>query len=331
MFKEEKKTTNVELINPQSKLKLKRVGDKLIDADGNEFSIIKNVPRICNSFNYAQSFGFQWKNFDKIQLDGENSTNEVSRERFFKETNWHPQSLDNKNVLEVGAGAGRFSRVVLKHTNANLWSCDYSDAVEVNYKSNFSIAPQRFQIAQASIYDLPYPDKSFDYVFCFGVLQHTPNFDLAFEALAAKLKEGGEIAVDFYPINGWWTKLHAKYILRPFSKKINNQKLLKIISNNVDALIWLSKKLTSLKLGVLTRFIPLVDLETIPKSITPEEFREWVILDTFDMFSPEHDHPQRLNHVKRLFQLNGITITFAGKVRYGNNFIATVVRGIKLK
>jgi len=331
MYKKNLNELSIKIINPHNKLMLKKNGNKLIDDAGNQFEIINDIPRICESNNYAQSFGFQWKNFEKIQLDEENASNEISRERFFKETNWDPKKLDKKDILEVGSGAGRFSRVILKHTNANLWTCDYSEAVEVNYKSNSSIDPNRFQIVQASIYDLPYADNSFDYVFCFGVLQHTPNFDLAFEALAAKVKVGGEIAIDFYPINGWWTKVHAKYILRPFTKKINKEKLLKLISKNIDSLIYISKTLKRMKLSVLSRFLPLVDIDTIPKTLTSEEFREWTILDTFDMFSPEHDNPQKVNHVRNLFEKNNISISFSGVVKYGDNYKATVVRGIKIK
>jgi len=325
----ENKIKILQMINPWSKLELKKNGNTLTDADGTEFPIINNIPRICDSSNYAKSFGFQWEKFDKTQLDGDTGSAEISRDRFFKETNWEPQNLKKKNILEVGSGAGRFTRVVLKYTKANLWSCDYSSAVEVNYKNNISISPQRLQLIQASVYDLPFAENSFDYVFCFGVLQHTPDFDLAFQALASKVKIGGEIAIDFYPINGWWTKIHAKYLLRPIIKKIENEKLLNLITKNVDWLIKSSKILSAIGLKSLTRFLPIVDLDTIPKTLTSIEFREWVILDTFDMFSPEHDHPQKLHHVVQLFKLNGISVTFAGKVKYSNNYSATVVRGKK--
>ena len=60
-----------------------------------------------------------------------------------------------------------------------------------------------------------FPDGSFDKVFCLGVLQHTPDFEASVRALVRKAKPGGEIAVDFYPIRGWWTKLNAVYQSSP--------------------------------------------------------------------------------------------------------------------
>lgn len=40
-------------------------------------------------------------------------------------------------------------------------------------------------------------------VFCFGVLQHTPDVNKSVQCLAEMVKPGGELAVDFYPIRGW--------------------------------------------------------------------------------------------------------------------------------
>ena len=73
---------------------------------------------------------------------------------------------------------------------------------------------------------MPFPDGSFDKVFCLGVLQHTPDFEASVRALVVKARPGGEIVVDFYPIRGWWTKLNAKYLLRPLTKRMSHDRLL---------------------------------------------------------------------------------------------------------
>ena len=319
----------IQLINPKTKQRLEKKGDFLIDSTEQCYPVIKNIPRFCEASNYADSFGFQWNKFEKIQLDGESNSFDISKRRFFQETNWTAQNLDGKDILEVGSGAGRFSKVILLNTSANLWTIDYSNAVEVNYKNNSSIRPENFNIFQASIYEMPFPDNSFDYIFCFGVLQHTPNFELSLDALVSKLKRGGELVVDFYPINGWWTKIHAKYILRPITKRMDRSRLLRLISLNIGWLIVFAKFLRYSRLSFLSRFLPIVDLSTIPPSLTPEEFREWVVLDTFDMFSPEHDHPRRIKDVKSFLEKKGLGVTFAGKVKYSEADSAAVVRGIK--
>ena len=320
----------VEIVNPRNKLPLFFSEGRLSDSEGNTFPVISGVARIANLDNYTESFGVQWNKFAKTQLDRERDGLKLSEKRFFAESGWKKFELAGINILEVGSGAGRFSKVVLEQTQAHLYSVDYSDAVSANFKNNGLTAPARFKLFQASIYEMPFPDNAFDKAFCFGVLQHTPDFQASVRTLIGKLKPGGELVVDFYPINGWWTKVHAKYLFRPWTKRMNYERLLAIIEANVDWLIKVSRSLKKVGLGVLTRFLPLVDLATIPSvGLTISEYREWAVLDTFDMFSPEHDHPQRISDVVAMFNCNGVCVTFAGFIEYADGVRAAVVRGIK--
>ena len=76
--------------------------------------------------------------------------------------------------------------------------------------------------------------------------------------------------------------------------------------------------------------MPVCDIRgTLPPNLSKEELREWVVLDTFDMYSPEHDHPQRIETVKGWFEKYGMKVTHASFIRYGDNFKAAVVKGIK--
>lgn len=320
---------SVILINPINSKALNIVDSALVDDCGNSFPIVKGVPRITLAENYADNFGMQWNKFDKTQLDREIIGYNISCKRFFAETHWDLQNLSGQNMLEVGSGAGRFSKVILEHTEAALYSVDYSDAVTANYQNNRLIAPDRFHLFQASIYDLPFPDNSFDKVCCLGVLQHTPDFDASVKVLISKAKTGGEIVIDFYPIKGWWTKVQAKYILRPITKRLSHDRLMHIVETNIDWLISVEQALHNLRLGILARFLPIVDIQgTIPKYLSNSEQREWAVLDTFDMFSPEYDNPQRINDVSAMFERYGAEVTFAG-FEYFEGSSAAVVRGIK--
>lgn len=320
---------NVPIINPKNNQFLRLAGANFVDASGNEFPFIKGVLRISTQVNYTDNFGMQWNKFDKTQLDNGANGLDLSCRRFFAETHWDREDLSGKCILEVGSGAGRFSKVVLEHTNAVLYSVDYSDAVTANFKNNNSIAPDRFHLFQASVYEMPFPDNSFDKVFCLGVLQHTPDFDASIKALIDKAKPGAEIVVDFYPIKGWWTKINAKYILRPVTKKMPRERLLRLIEKNVDWLLKVHYIFHRIGLGFMTRFLPVCDVkETFPKSLTKAEIREWAILDTFDQYSPEHDHPQRIADVSAMFECHGAEVTFAGFEHF-EGFSAAVVRGIK--
>ena len=290
--------------------------------------VVGDIPRFCEVENYTDNFGFQWNRFAETQVANAATIADFSENRLFDTTEWKPDELDGLDILEVGSGAGRFSRPILQRTRANLYSVDYSTAVEANLKNNGAIAPERFHLFQASVYEMPFPDNSFDKTFCLGVLQHTPDFEASVRALVAKTKPGGEIVVDFYAIRGWWTKIHAKYLLRPFTRRMDNTKLLALIEGNIDWLIGAYRFLDRIKLRPLTRFLPIVDIAgTFPQGLSAKQEREWAILDTFDMYSPDFDNPQRIETVAAMFERAGATVTFAGNISTGG----AVVRAIKGK
>ena len=320
----------IQLINPSNGQLLEKNGDGYIDREGNKFPVVDGVLRMVPQNNYTASFGFQWNKFRKTQIDRESRNSTQSRERFFAETGWEHEDLSGKNILEVGSGAGRFSQIVLEHTKGNLYSVDYSDAVTANYKNNGHHG-ERFHLFQASVYEMPFPDNSFDKVFCFGVLQHTPDFKKSVKCLIDKARRGGEVVVDFYPVKGWWTKIQAKYIFRPITKRMSHETLLRHIENNSG---WMTRAyFLNEKMGIgklVNRFVPIVDIKgTLPHKLTREELKEWVVLDTFDMFSPQYDNPKRISTVKKWFEEFGMNVTFADYVIYDNGFSAATVKGIK--
>jgi SAM-dependent methyltransferase len=319
----------ITLVNPRTGRELRAEGDALIDSDGNRFPIVAGIPRICEPDNYTQNFGLQWNMFDVTQLDRPETGLDLSTTRFFAETGWSPGGLAGESLLEVGSGAGRFTQVILAKTKASLWSVDYSSAVEANLRNNGAIAPDRLKLFQASIYEMPFPDGSFDKVICLGVLQHTPDFEASVRALVSKARPGGEIVVDFYPVRGWWTKLHAKYLLRPFTKRMPHDKLLARIDRNIDWLMRAHRALVQARLGALTRFLPVADLRfVLPGALSPRQAREWAVLDTFDMYSPEYDQPQRVERVAEMMRRSGARVTFAGYVDAAGAQ-AAVVRAIR--
>jgi SAM-dependent methyltransferase len=321
----------ITLVNPANQQILQKDTNSYVDKEGNLFPVLNGAVRIVKDSNYTDNFGFQWNKFQKTQIDRDNKNSQQSKERFFAETGWPENGMAGVNVLEVGSGAGRFSQVFLDHTKGNLYSVDYSDAVSANFKNNGHHG-DRLKLFQASIYEMPFPNNSFDKVFCFGVLQHTPDFKKSVQCLIEKAQPGGEVIVDFYPIKGWWTKVHAKYIFRPFTKRMSHEKLLRKIERNAGWLTKLYFFFDKIKIGrVVNRFLPICDIKgTLPKNLSKEELREWVILDTFDMFSPEHDHPQKISTVKKWFTEFGMDVTHADFVYYGEEkFHAAVVKGIK--
>jgi SAM-dependent methyltransferase len=295
-------------------------------SSGERFPVVNGIPRFCEASNYAESFGFQWNEFDRTQLDV-HSGSDHSERRFYTETGWTREELEQCRVLEVGSGAGRFSEVFLRTTRGFLHSIDYSSAVEANARNNAAHV-SRLRLAQASIYEIPFRDDSFDRIFCLGVLQHTPSFEKSVQALIQKARVGGQIVVDFYAIKGWYTKIHSKYLLRPIAKRLSKPRLLRLIRANVDWMLALFDGLCALRLGVLTRFIPITDIRNFPRGLSSEQRREWAVMDTFDGLSPEYDNPQRVETVVRMFTSNGCEVSSSGWVHFPGG-AAMVVRAVK--
>ncbi|MFM2360398.1 MAG: hypothetical protein RLY16_2391 [Bacteroidota bacterium] len=316
---------SIQLIHPETKQPLTATAEGLMNNGSVIFPKINGAYRIVADNNYTQNFGFQWNKFVTTQVDKATELN-MSQVRLFAETGWDKEDLKGKNILEVGSGAGRFTQILLDDIGANVYSVDYSNAVEANFKNN---GPNdRLNLFQASIYDMPFAKHQFDKVICIGVLQHTPDVQKSVQSLIQMLKPGGELVVDFYGVNGWWTKLQAKYIFRPFTRKMNHEKLHRLIDKNIDWMIRTTKFFSSIGVGkIFNRFIPICDISgTLPKDIPYAQLRELCVLDTFDMFSPEYDQPQKITTVVNWFMQFGLDNVRGEKIKY-QNAVASVVKG----
>jgi ubiquinone/menaquinone biosynthesis C-methylase UbiE/uncharacterized protein YbaR (Trm112 family) len=267
----------------------------------NNYKVSNYIPRFVSNENYAKGFGFQWNKHIKTQFDSYNGLN-LSKDRFYNSTLW-PSNLSGEIILEVGAGAGRFTEIV-SSTNATVVSLDYSEAVEANYSMNGS--KKNIIIVQGDIYQMPFRKHYFDKIFCFGVLQHTPDVKKAFMSLPAFLKPGGELVVDIYKKTILSTLLSTKYYVRPFLCKKDPKQLYKLVKNYVDLmwpLVLLIAKLPKFGMTINSR---LLVAEYSNYGFCREMLKEMAYLDTFDMLSPEYDKPQTKKTIMRWFEEAGL-------------------------
>ena len=261
----------------------------LSTADGrHRYPIVEHVPRFVGSENYATSFGLQWNHFRATQLDS-HSGQPISRKRFFAFSGWEARELVGKTILDVGCGAGRFTEIALA-AGAQVVAMDYSSAVDACWVKNRGKGP--LTVVQGDLYAMPFSDAAFDYVYCFGVLQHTPDVAAAVHALAAPLRNGGKLAVDLYPRlarNVLW----PKYWLRPLTSRLPPDVLFRVVQRIGPVLLPISLAIGRIPvIGKQLRYaIPVVNYEGV-YPLTPVQLREWAVLDTFDMLAPRHDHPQ---------------------------------------
>jgi SAM-dependent methyltransferase len=215
--------------------------------------------------------------------------------------------MTNAMVLEAGSGAGRFTEVLLK-TGATVFSFDLSNAVDANAANNAH--DPNLNLFQASIYDIPVREGIFDKVLCLGVLQHTPDPERSFGSLVRYLKPGGEIAVDVYARN-LRSLVHWKYILRPITTRMRKDLLFRLVELAVNTLLPMAIFMRTFGGRWGARLFPI--LQYSHWGLPPELNREWAVLDTFDMYSPTHDHPRTLAQVRRWFEsagLENIVVTY---------------------
>jgi ubiquinone/menaquinone biosynthesis C-methylase UbiE len=270
------------------------------------FPIVKNVPRFVPSENYAGSFGLQWNRFEKTQIDSSLQTNR-SQQRFTTETLWDSASLKNRYVLDAGCGAGRFSEIALKF-GADLIAVDFSSAVDTAEKN---LGEGSYLVIQADLANLPIQSNSLDYIYCIGVLQHTKNPDIIVKELIRCLKVDGELTLTFYENSSWHVKFYSKYLVRPITKRLPPQLLLKYLDATSKVWFPVTSWLFSLPKpwSRLFRFIiPIanyVEFEYLSKTDALSES----ILDTFDMLSPAYDRPIKKSTILKWVRDSGFKVT----------------------
>jgi ubiquinone/menaquinone biosynthesis C-methylase UbiE/uncharacterized protein YbaR (Trm112 family) len=285
-----------------------------------EFTISGHIPRLVSSDNYAGSFGAQWRLHSLTQLDSHTGV-DISRRRFFEETQW-PARLTGDVILEVGGGAGRFTEQATA-TGAMVISVDLSEAVDVNYSSHGHL--DNLLILQADIYRLPFKEESFDKVFCFGVLQHTPDVEKSFKAISRYVRRDGELAIDVYRRQtGLRRFLETKYWVRPLTTRMPQRRLYEFCRKYVACMWPVAKQLRRIpRIGRAITYRLLIPDYHGQFALSDEALKEWAILDMFDMLSPAYDQPQSLDTVRRWFDERFRQVD----VRYGHNGIQG--RGVK--
>jgi SAM-dependent methyltransferase len=252
------------------------------------YPVINGIPRFVEPDNYASSFGYQWNLFRKEQIDSHNGTT-LSADRFWSETGWTREQLKAKWVLDAGCGAGRFLDVA-SSSEGEIVGIDISNAIDAA-KANLE-GRENVHFVQASIYELPFRDRTFDFCYCIGVIQHTPDPEKSVHSVAKMAKNGGKVAVTIYGREHWYTMLYSKYWLRPVTKRMKKETLLNLIRFLMPVAFPVTSVLFSIPvLGRYFMFAIPVANYVHEKQLSRDQRYAWAVLDTFDMLSPRFDQP----------------------------------------
>lgn len=258
------------------------------------------IPRFVED-SYAETFGEQWSHWRRTQLDSVTGLG-LSRMRY-RETGWPERGLEGETILEAGAGAGRFTEVLLA-TGAEVVAVDASSAIDVAAENNPS---ERLVPVQVDLNDLPWEPAAFDRVFCFGVVQHTPDPRATFLSLVEQVRPGGWIAVDVYRHAEYVTRFSAKTLWRPLTTRMPKRLLRHAVEWYVPKWLPVDTRLARIpKLGrFLTAVIPAWNYTGV-WDLSPEQLRAWAVLDTYDALSPRYDNPQTFEAVEEWARAAGL-------------------------
>jgi SAM-dependent methyltransferase len=193
--------SQVVLVIPPSKV-------TVVDSD-TVACVVDGLPRFVNHDDYADSFGWQWNNWTDT-LSDERTGSRAKYDLLMTRTHFDEYELEGKTILECGMGGGDDTEILLQLPFSEVHSFDLSRSVD---RAARYLTDPRLTISQASIFDIPYADESFDFVFCHRVLQHTPDPLAALRSICRKVRPGGILFAHCYK-RSLLAMMNYKYKLR---------------------------------------------------------------------------------------------------------------------
>ena len=269
-----------------------------------------NVYILDNDDSYSENFGKQWRDYRDIQIDSLNGFDisfKYLNDIFFDDLD----IIDNKNILELGCGAGRFTEHIIKKCNL-CFSVDMSQAIFYNVakdSKNLFLIKSDFKKLNVK--------KKFDIVLCRGVLQHTPKPRDYLLKLFEFVNKEGYVIFDFYKKPKFYY-FNLKYIFwRPLIKNLIKYEVFEnYLKNNIKELLFIKrliKKIFFLDI-VSDNLIPIWDYKG-KLDLNNNDLEKWAILDTLDGLYAKYDYPYSYEKIKEIINSNNLKLIRSNKKR----------------
>jgi len=131
--------------------------------------------------------------------------NEITKNRYKIYAPWMKNTFKfeqykNKKVLEVGVGVGT-DHLQFAKAGAILTGIDITPKSIELTKKNLELHGYHSNLLVADAENLPFEDKTFDVVYSFGVLHHTPDIQKAIDEIYRILQPTGKVVVSLYHKN----------------------------------------------------------------------------------------------------------------------------------
>lgn len=112
------------------------------------------------------------------------------------------QSFANQQVLEIGVGLGA-DHQQFAEAHANLHGCDLTERAIAHTRERLALFSLRSELRVADAENLPYASNTFDLVYSWGVIHHSPDTQQVADEIFRVLKPGGLAKVMIYHKHSW--------------------------------------------------------------------------------------------------------------------------------
>lgn len=157
-----------------------------------------NLKKLIQKYWQKNPCGTQ---FGKNKEDTKQYFSEIEEHRYSVEpfihsfgqfTRWR-----GKRVLEVGVGAGT-DHIQFGRAGALIIGIDFTSAATELTKRRFEVENLEYLLCQADAEALPFHDESFDFVYSWGVIHHTPDTQKSVDEIYRVCKKGGKVCIMIY-------------------------------------------------------------------------------------------------------------------------------------
>ena len=189
----------------------KRKNDEIIEGSilchhcKDNFKITKGIPRFVvdstkDFVKTEEAFNAKWRKHHRNHQ--EKDWIEFQRQWFIDRYGWKNVKNFDKflftktKILDAGTGVGNSAKFLSTNKNADVFAIDASDSVDFAYEKYGKL--QNIHFLQADLRQLPFKQKSFDYIYSDQVLHHTKNTGTSFKYLTKFLTKLGHISIYVY-------------------------------------------------------------------------------------------------------------------------------------
>ena len=303
-------------------MNVKKIYDKLDKKliFNKKFKIINNI-LIDNNLKKKnlKNFEIQFLKYGIYQYDEYTKSNYYWN-RLLDATQWDKKKIKKETVLEIGSGAGKYT-TILKKLFKNVITVEPTDAIYLNKKMNGS---KNIFYIKSTLENMPLKKESFNYIFCYGVMQHLQKPELGYEKIIKYLSVSGKASFDHYLKNFYPTPWETpKRFWRPITVRISPEILFKIVKFYIPYYYYFDSFLKSFMVGkMLAAIIPIPCYNYGSLKFRKNILISLAILDTYDALSSRYDYPWSINKTKSFFKnfnhdkieikkkSNGIVINF---------------------